>query len=223
MKRTEWRAVLDENDGRALLVVCAANVCRSPLAEYLLGRALSSLPEFEGHSSSSAGAGVDAVNGVAICERVAEHIGASGADFARAHRTRVLDAGHVRSASLILTASKVERSAVARLDPSARARTFTVREAAALMNGSAALPPADARASVFERFAAAANARRGLIVPAVPIRSRRPARWLFGRDSSDPLDVPDGHTRSRREHLATIADVADAVEGIVAGLRRVAG
>ncbi|WP_341811388.1 hypothetical protein [Labedella populi] len=217
----EGRAVLDENRGRNLLVVCAANVCRSPLAEYLLERGMRSIPEFEGHSSSSAGA--SAVAGAAICARVDERVWATapdGADFARAHRSRVLTAALVAGSGLILTASKAERAAVARIDPSARSRTFTLREAVALAEADVDDTPAAVGGSVLERFAASAHARRGLAAPAVRAARSSFSRWFRGRAEGDPLDVIDGHVLGDRQHEAALDDVTATVDRLLDVFRR---
>ncbi len=146
------------------------------------------------------------------------HIGVAGAPFAERHRARRLDLEHVRAASLILTASKAERSAIARLDPAARSRTFTLREAAALATVSSERPEADAGRGPLERFAAGANAARGLVRPVPAAGARRAPRWFSRGETADPLDLPDGHTRSRSEQVATIAELPGLVERIVAGL-----
>jgi protein-tyrosine phosphatase len=217
--------VLDENRGRNLLVVCAANVCRSPLAEYLLTRGMRSIPEFEAHSASSAGAG--ALVGAAICPRVDARIWAvapDGADFARAHVARQLDADRIAGSALILTASKAERAAVARIDPSARPRTFTLREAVALADAEVAVRPeveTDA-VDVLDRFAATLNLRRGLTPPAARAARSSFARW-FGRPATgDPLDVVDGHLLGDRQHDIALDEVASAVDRLLAAFRRFA-
>lgn len=199
-------------------MVCAANVCRSPLAEYLLGSGMESLPEFEGHSVSSAGVG--ASPGADICERVGIRIGDAGAPFAETHRSRRLSSELVEGTALILTASRAERSAVASLAPGARSRTFTLREAADLVEGvDHTVAPADLLP--FEAFAAVANGRRGLVGPAA--RTAPPRAGLFGRRSAtDPLDVVDGHSLGGRRHEATLTEVSATVDRLLEALRRFA-
>ncbi|WP_341810300.1 hypothetical protein [Labedella phragmitis] len=217
----EGRVVLDENRGRNLLVVCAANVCRSPLAEYLLMRGLRSIPEFEGHSASSAGAG--ALVGAAICPRVDARIWATapdGADFTKAHAARQLDADRVSGAALILTASKAERAAVARVDSSARARTFTLREAVALAETDVAVSDIDESAPAFERFAATLNGRRGLTPPAARAARSSFARWFRGAAGGDPLDVVDGHVLGDRQHDVALDEVTETVDRLLTVLAR---
>lgn len=214
---TERRAVLDEHRGLNLLVVCAANVCRSPLAEYLLAKGVESLPEFEGHSVSSAGGTAQAGSG--ICVRVGERLGVDGADFAAAHRSRMLTIDEVRRSGLVLTASKAERAAVARLDPSARSRTFTLREAASLAAAGPVGIPDPTIDRPLEAFAAVIHARRGLTAP-----PPREAKQGFFRRSKrtpvgDPLDIADGHVLGTRPHLHTLDEVAEAVDVLIGALR----
>jgi protein-tyrosine phosphatase len=213
---TKGRSVLDEDRGQNLLVVCAANVCRSPLAEYLLSTALPSIPEFEGHSVSSAGA--KATAGAAICGLVEARLGPDGADFSAAHRARALTREMIGDAAIVLTASTSERAAVALLDPTARPRTFTIREAVALAEADG--PPAPDTGALLERFAGMAHARRGLVAAPRP-EGRAVARW-FRRSAPEPLDVSDGHVLGDKSHEATIVEVRRATERLVAALERIA-
>ena len=97
-----------------VLVVCTANVCRSPLAARLLGEALE-VPVFS--------AGSRARFGDAACPVASPRI---------AHRSVPLEAAHVRAASLVLGAAREHRSAAVALVPSAQTRSFTLLQAARL-------------------------------------------------------------------------------------------
>jgi protein-tyrosine phosphatase len=139
-----------------LLVVCTGNVCRSPAAERLLARALG--PSVLVHS-----AGTHALAGepmTAPMARLVEEAGCATGGF----RARQLTEGYVRSADLVLTATRDHRSAVVELLPSAVRRTFTLRELARLLTGAelSGLPAG----TVAERLAAAlpqAVAQRGRV------------------------------------------------------------
>lgn len=218
----ERSAVLDEKRRLNLMVVCAANVCRSPLAEYLLGRGLKSLPEFEGHSVSSAG--VDAHPDAEICSTVGGTIGPVGSAFVSGHRSRLVTADDVGRSGLVLTASRAERAAIARLDPSARSRTFTLREAAALAVGIPTVErtadgdaSAEADVAPLTRFARAINSRRGLV--SSPRASGRVPLWRRTRRVVDPLDIIDGHNLGTGEHRSALDEVASAVEVVLDALR----
>ncbi|WP_354293213.1 hypothetical protein [Plantibacter flavus] len=204
---------LDEQRDQTLLVVCAANVCRSPLAAFQLQRRLSGLAEFDQVVVESAG--VTARTGSEICERVRRlERGTGFAAFADAHRSRPITEAIIDHASLILTASTAERSAIATLAPAARSRTFTLREAAAL-----AVVPGFADEDgielegVLDRFAAVIHGRRGFVAP-----SRRPKGLRrFGRTAAptDPFDIADGHLSGSAAHDRTIAQVGE-VAGLLA-------
>jgi protein-tyrosine phosphatase len=97
----------------SVLVVCTANVCRSPLAARLLAAELG-VPVLS--------AGARATPGVPACERTA----------VPGHAAVRLEAGHVRAATLVLGAAREHRSAAVALVPSAQSRTFTLLQAARL-------------------------------------------------------------------------------------------
>jgi low molecular weight protein-tyrosine phosphatase len=123
-----------------MLFVCVANVCRSPAMQFLTGKALESAGL--GGSWELASAGTRAAADQRMCRTAAtaieEHPG--GAGFSRRHRSRRLSADLVERAGLILVASHQERAAVARLSPSARERTFTMIEAALLVESASREP-----------------------------------------------------------------------------------
>jgi protein-tyrosine phosphatase len=98
----------------SVLVVCTANVCRSPAAARLLGVAL-------GVPVTSAGS--RARPGLPACP---------AASPGAAHASMRLDAEHVRSATLVLGAAREHRAAAVALVPSAQSRSFTLLQAARL-------------------------------------------------------------------------------------------
>jgi protein-tyrosine phosphatase len=190
---------LPEGDGTAaptfrLLVVCTGNVCRSPAAERLLAAEL-------GPSVDVGSAGTHALRGepmTAPMARLVEEAGCSAAGF----RARQLTEELVRSASLVLTATREHRSAVVELVPAAVRRTFTLREFARLLSG------ADVSTVCQE-----STARR--LASAVPLalaqRGKRPAAAVddavvdpFG--ASDPV-----YADSFRSIQAAVAGISRAV------------
>lgn len=197
-------------------MVCAANVCRSPLSAFLLQRELNLMPGFAGVVVESAG--VAARDGAEICERVrSSRRGDNWDAFTAAHRSRPVTTDIIDGAALILTASTAERSAIAALAPSARNRTFTLREAAALavVPGFADETEIDAE-GVLDRFAAVVHGRRGFAEP-----SRRPSGLrLFGRAKApaEPFDIADGHLLGTQAHDRTIKQVGEAVDALAAAL-----
>ena len=116
------------------LVICTANVCRSPVTAALLAGTLGSETEVKS-------AGTRAYLQEKRCPMAAEWLrewvsredsnGRVSADGAKGIPTQ-LDADLVRGAGIILTASREHRSAVVRLVPRAQQVTFTIRQAARL-------------------------------------------------------------------------------------------
>jgi len=195
-----------------LIFVCEANVCRSPLMEIVM-RAQPGMSDWR---ISSAGTRVGP-GGLEICQVSASIADAESGNTAkqkRAHRSQALDADALRSADLILTASRAERSAVAALVPEVRSRMFTLREAVHL----GAEPVQERELELLaqlgsdaddlrgvRRYARALHARRGFVtLPAV-------RRTLFGARRRNPYDIADAHHGSDREHeamlRATVQDV----------------
>lgn len=98
----------------SVLVVCTANVCRSPLAARMLASSL---------EVPVTSAGSRAFPGMPAC-----HAASPGVE----HASVRLEARHVRSASLVLGAAREHRSAAVALVPSAQVRSFTLVQAARL-------------------------------------------------------------------------------------------
>ncbi|MBW1638798.1 hypothetical protein G3H63_06830 [Microbacterium resistens] len=195
--------------GRAdLLLLCEANVCRSPLAELVIARRLGAheaLAEVE-----VASAGVRAEGGRAVCGRVRRvETDQDWADRTSAHRSRPVDAADLDAAALVLTASRAVRAGAVSLSPAARRRVFTVREALWLADGMT-LPRGEGRDAV-AALAEALDARRGLR----PLPGAR--RSFLRRRDTDPLDIRDGHVLGGTAHEQTVQDVVET-SGRVAGL-----
>lgn len=122
-----------------ILLVCTGNICRSALAERL-GRAY--LDEALGEHSASfrlISAGTRAVVGSAMHPHsalVLAGYGAQPGDFRAQQLTEALPA----QANLVLTMTRSHRRDVLAAAPRGLARTFTLREAAALLD---LVPPAE--------------------------------------------------------------------------------
>ncbi len=106
---------------RSLLVVCSGNVCRSPMAEYLLRARLEPTSEWEVHS-----AGLYAVDGLPASAMAVAALRERGVDLT-SHRSRALTSTAVRSASVILVMTTVQRETLTRLYPEVRERVFLLR------------------------------------------------------------------------------------------------
>jgi protein-tyrosine phosphatase len=188
-----------------VLVVCTANVCRSPLAAELLHEAL---PQARVES-----AGVRAMTDSPMCE-VSASVLPSG--HRPEHAARQLTPELVAGADLVITMEREQRSAAVRLAPGSQAKVFTLREAAALAEGlvDRGTPvPQDAAG-----LARAMHATRGLV--ALPV-AEPPKRHWWSRpvEPEDPLTIVDGHGQDEPEHLAAAHQVADTTQRLLDALR----
>jgi protein-tyrosine phosphatase len=113
-----------------VLVVCTGNVCRSPIAEALLRAAFvdrmgSASPEVASAGTMGwTGSGADPHS----IRAAAEH----GIDISR-HRARALDRADVASSSLILAMANEHVDTITSAVPSARSKTFTLKELVRLL------------------------------------------------------------------------------------------
>ena len=188
------------------LFVCRANVCRSPMMQFQVNReVLRRDPESPWRFIS---AGTAAHPGDQMCSSGAGvvGVGSEGTEFVRRHAARVLDAGLVDHADIILTASVAERAVVAQLAPEARSRTFTILEAALLAEAGATLHRDTGlrrtAPSLPETPPSARGRPSGVQTPAP--RGRR-----NGQRPGRP-DIPDVHQGETRTHRQVIKEVQRA-------------
>ncbi|MFI7576691.1 low molecular weight phosphatase family protein [Micromonospora sp. NPDC049497] len=149
-----------------VLFVCHANLCRSPMAEYIARRLLADQPVVVGS------AGTDAHDDLAMHPYAAEVAAGTGAD-PRLFRSRRLRPEHLAGATLVLTATRRQRSVCTALAPAALHRTFTLRQFGRLAEAAGAAPdaaePARGGTAGPLRAAVEAAARaRGRLQPAAP-------------------------------------------------------
>lgn len=223
-----------------ILYVCTANICRSASAAALMGDQVRKHAALAGIEVASAGTHAGAGRpGCAVAPALAGR--------AQAHRSQLLTPALVAWADLVLAASRDHRSAVVLMDPAARPRTFTLRQAgriAAWLTGSGMVAaaragdaqrhdPADPRSHVMplgtgEReltrwVVAELDAGRGSSVgipgPA-PGARRRP--WRPRSDQPiPPDDVPDPHVLGMGLHPVAYEHIREATELLVALLLEV--
>ncbi|MBM0233237.1 low molecular weight phosphatase family protein [Micromonospora sp. STR1_7] len=142
-----------------VLFVCHANLCRSPMAEYLARRLLADQPV------TVASAGTDAMDGLTMhpyAMQVAAESGADPADF----RSRTLRPEYLAEATLVLTATRRQRSVCTALAPAALHRTFTMLQFGRLT--AAAEPDTEPADDPLGAAIAAAARARGRLQPAAP-------------------------------------------------------
>lgn len=183
-----------------VLFVCGANVCRSPFMAYLFTQWMHGTGAQDEWAVVSRG--VAFTGEMPLCGRVCQAIAPrpGGEEFVFEHTSRALTAELVSEADIVLTASTVERGAVARICPVARPWTFTLLEAGMLGDSLAsAEQPRDTAAGTrpLRGYAHALHARRGLVGP-----KRVGLGTLF--PSRTTLDINDGHVRGGREHRRTL-------------------
>ena len=198
-----------------ILVVCTANLCRSPYAAASLRALIEHTELLDGISVVSAG--TEAMAGHPICELAAQSLVEHQipARFFATHSSRSLTVGKINRAGLILTAERAHRSSVNRLVPGSQSRTFTILEAGMLAeslsisrdDGLGSEPPSFA--DLVERM----NTARGS-----EARLSDPRPWWKLRGSSDLLTIPDGHNISSRAHAATFLRLREPIDAIASYL-----
>ncbi|MFF3852303.1 low molecular weight phosphatase family protein [Micromonospora sp. NPDC002575] len=177
-----------------ILFVCHANLCRSPMAEYLAAQLMAKLPV------EVASAGTDAVDGRPMHPYAAEVAAETGRDPGE-FRSRALTTAHLADAALVLTSTRRQRSAcVARL-PAALHRTFTLRQFGRL--AGAAGTPDGADVDALRAAVRAATLARGLLQPVAPAED----------DLLDPIGGgPADFRRCAQEIERSLAPVAALIE-----------
>jgi protein-tyrosine phosphatase len=117
---SRWRLVAEPVD---VLVVCTANLCRSPIMETLLAAAEPSITVRSAGTSAPEGQSWHPLALTALDE----------AGYTVSGKARRLRARDVKEAKLVLTAAGMHRARAVQLDPSAEERCFTLLEAARLL------------------------------------------------------------------------------------------
>jgi protein-tyrosine phosphatase len=115
-----------------VLVVCTANMCRSPLAASVIAAAFAdavpgSLP---GDELLVESAGITVEPGAPWCEQSAGFAGVDPA--ANGHVASPLDVQQLRASDVIVTLDRSQRAFAARMLPQCRARLFTLTQASML-------------------------------------------------------------------------------------------
>lgn len=183
-----------------ILVVCAGNVCRSPLAERWL---LNALRRNGIEDVGVASAGVRALVGRPMdpdTVRVGETMGLD----CEGHQARQLDASLLREARLVLTASLAQRRGVVELFPPAVQRTFGLRQLGRLLAAGdpralAALEPGDDPVDALRRFA---------------VTQRGPSTGARADDD----DVTDPHGRAIEVHRRAMEQMLPALHQVATTL-----
>ncbi|TFV52992.1 low molecular weight phosphatase family protein [Blastococcus sp. TF02A-35] len=181
--------------GVRVLLLCTANVCRSPLAEVLLRAELG-----PGTDVDVSSAGVRARPGDLACATMAEVAGVAPSGSP----ARQVDPRLLQQADLVLTMTRTHRAAAVDLAPAALRRTFTLREFADLAVLAAGGTDLPAAGSPGRRLA-------DLVVAAPRARA--------GRVAGAHDDIPDPHGLGPAEHERAGAEIRRAV-AVLGGLLR---
>lgn len=213
-----------------ILVVCTANICRSPAAATLLRRALADVP------ATVESAGTGAIDGQPACdlssalvgEFVArEYGGATGRApdpaGSSAHRSRPVTTEMLTQADLVVALDRSHRAELARLEAAARTRTFTLRQAARLSQVVAGYTahgqvppgappvPADPEARL-RWWVAELDAARGTAMATPEPETRQvPLSW-------HPDDVPDPHVLGYQIHGESSNLIEEGILSLSSGI-----
>jgi protein-tyrosine-phosphatase len=179
----------------AILFVCTGNLCRSAVAERLTAAWLSAQPGSPALRVSSVGTGT--VDGRPMHPASARALSALGGDPGDFFSRRLRDE-HLDDVDLVLTATRGHRAEVLSRRPVLMRRTFTIREAAALVPLTAA--PESCGTTPSERL-------RSLATLLDEARSRRAG----GREDDvlDPIDQP------AEVHAEVAGQIARALEPLL--------
>lgn len=218
-----------------VLLVCQANVCRSPAAAALFEQRLASTALAGAMRFSSAG--VRPAGSAGWCRSARAYVRRRGAQADPDHLPRRCDAALIESADLVLAMSRRERAAIVRLVPTAAPRTFTLVEAAALAEAvvdelvhsdvpdqpASTLvlsepPTAGSPAEVLQWLAREMNAARGL-VPLSSAAARH--RWSRGEPDAPDIDIDDVHDSRRASHRRTLSRLSQEVGRVTSAVLQV--
>jgi protein-tyrosine phosphatase len=177
-----------------VLVVCTANLVRSPVAEAAL-KAWAQRAERPDVEFSSAG--VAAVEGRPVPAPLVQAIRPFFLNL-YPHRSRRVTRELVREATLVLAMTEAQREALQALLPSATSRVFTLCEFARL---TSAVPPVSSANGGWAALVGAAHRER----------PRRPS-------PEAPEDVADPYGGSVKQYQACIKEIVGLVDQITARL-----
>ncbi|MFY1631817.1 low molecular weight phosphatase family protein [Solwaraspora sp. WMMB335] len=202
---TDDDVTVPDDDRFTILFVCRANICRSPMAERLARHAIACRLGAQAEVFAVHSAGTHALADQPMhphTERVLRERQADVAGF----RSRLVGAGHLGSADLVLTASRRHRAHCVNLAPQAVARTFTVRQFGRLAGAVVAAPVGTGAAVGVTADTPTARAR-GLITAAAAARSRIQPVSAGQDDLADPVLRPLADFRDCADQISRTLDV----------------
>ncbi|BCJ52058.1 protein-tyrosine-phosphatase [Actinoplanes sp. NBRC 14428] len=185
-------------DRFAVLIVCHANLCRSPMAEYLLRHALESRLGPAAGGLEILSAGTDAWADLPMHPLSVEALGEHGLD-GTAFRSRRLTPALVKRAGLVLTATRRQRSVAVAMEPAAVKHAFTLPQFARLAAEVAVAAPLEPGTPA---------QRLGRIIERIPmVRGHLPVPPAEQDEIADPVRMPIEVFRRCAHELDRIAGV----------------
>lgn len=176
-----------------VLVVCTANICRSPMAAALLRAYVDAHAPDHAEALTVTSAGLHAREGHAATDHMRAIADQWGLDL-DAHRSRRLTAQLATAATLVVTMERAHRDDVARLAPGLAQRTFTLPELGALVDHVPA-PDGDVDGHGLDHLARALHHARARV-------------WTDTDDVEDPFGGPVAG------YHATATELVDHVERV---------
>lgn len=198
-----------------ILVVCAANVCRSPMAEFAMRRSFAERLDLGDVMVASAG--VRVAEARPACEEVvAFQDQPTWRQMGSQHVARALEPEMVWEAGLVVAATRELRAVVVSQVPECRNAVFTLNEALWLGVDYArdTTEPAGDAVGSFRDYI---HSMRGLR----PLPAQR-RRWLWSGVTENPLDIPDGHGGRGPAHRAAMQAAfagGEELANLIAGRR----
>jgi protein-tyrosine phosphatase len=172
-----------------ILVLCQANVARSPLAGAMLRAALDRAGR---HDIDVQVAGLHATPGTSVSHEACQVARERGLDLSQHTAVAVLPSA-LADAALVLTMDEAQRAAVSRLLPGTISRTFTLPELSRLLASD------PHQVATIAELAARAHRARPLTAPAEA-----------PEDIADPVTRPLRHYQRTADRLARLVDDATA-------------
>lgn len=201
---------MNGDDRFDVLVVCTGNVCRSPVAEQVL-RA-----RFGERFARFSSAGTFALVGQQMPEQAQELARRLGAEPGPLHAPRLIDAGIIEQADLVIALTREHRGEIVRLLPRANRFTVTLREAARLLESLAAAPEGELDLAPL-RSVPVPDALRALVPMMMAERglATPPA-------AAEDDDVVDPFRQSQEVYDRSGEQIIDAIDHIQTALRSLA-
>lgn len=186
------------DEGFTVLVVCHANLCRSPMAERLARRAITERMGDAAADFEVSSAGTHAWTGRPMHPLAAEVLREYGADDT-GFRSRRLTAAMVARADLVLTATRRQRGECVALVPASVRRTFTLPQFGRL----AAVIPAYSLTAIWPPQARLQTMIDDLLV----IRGELPVGSPEQDELPDPVEQPIEVFRRCAGEIQAVVDV----------------